>query len=216
MAYSANGWSNLRPGRRRAESVFLTTSPIASGWLRSTRVVIFSCIPIRANHSASHPSRLASGLPMVAANSGGITSFAGEANAWLAEPTAAAFAAAVRQAFQDHGARLAKVREGLATAFAHRWDCAALAYFSLYDAIHAEFRAMDTLACFPPYAWSTPATDYADAVIAASSALAQTFFRSVVRFGWQSPGSRNSISALRANGAIRNRQGREISSHFAS
>jgi hypothetical protein len=132
---------------------------------------------------------MASGLPLVAANTGGITSFAGEANAWLAEPTAVAFAAAVRQAFQDHGVRLARVREGLATAFAHRWDCAALAYFSLYDAMHAEFRGADSLACFPPYAWSTPATDYADAVIAASSVLAQTFFRAVVRFGRQSPGS---------------------------
>jgi hypothetical protein len=125
----------------------------------------------------------------VAANTGGITSFATEANAWLAEPTAVAFAAAVRMAFEDHGARLAKVREGLATAFAHRWDCAALAYFSLYDAIHSEFRAVGTLACFPPYAWSTPANLYADAVIAASSALAQTFFRAVDRFGRQNPDS---------------------------
>jgi hypothetical protein len=108
---------------------------------------------------------MASGVPLVAANTGGITSYATEANAWLAEPTEAAFADAIRQVFQDHGARLAKVREGLATAFAHRWD------FSLYDAIHAEFRAGDTLACSPAYAWSTPATLCADAVIAASSAL---------------------------------------------
>jgi alpha-1,6-mannosyltransferase len=134
---------------------------------------------------------MASGLPLVAANSGGITSFASEANAWLAEPTAAAFAGAVRQAFEDDIARLARLREGLATALAHRWDCAALAYFSLYDAIHAEFRAGDTLAHFAPYAWSTPSTSYADAVIAASSALAQTFFRTVVRFGHQSPDPEN-------------------------
>jgi glycosyltransferase involved in cell wall biosynthesis len=158
---------------------------------------------------------MASGLPLVAANSGGITSFAGEANAWLAEPTAEAFAAAVRQASLDHRTRLARVREGLTTALAHRWDCAALAYFSLYDTIHAEFRTGDTVAAFPPYAWSTPATSYADAVIGASSAMAQTFYRTVVRFGIQSPGSKP-ISPLHADGAIRNRKGREISSHFAS
>jgi hypothetical protein len=76
------------------------------------------------------------------------------------------------------------------TALAHRWDCAALAYFSLYDAIHAEFRAGDTLAGFPPHAWSTPATTYADAVIAASSAMAQTLYRAVVHFGLQSPRSK--------------------------
>jgi alpha-1,6-mannosyltransferase len=129
---------------------------------------------------------MASGLPLVGANSGGITSFASEANAWLAEPEAAAFAAAVRQALQDDAARLARVRAGLATAVDHRWDCAALAYFALYEAIHAEFWGSDALACCPPYAWSTPATNYADAVIAASSALAQTFFRAVVRFSGQS------------------------------
>src|ERR1700760_982701 len=106
---------------------------------------------------------MAAGLPLVGANRGGITSFANEANAWLAEPTAVAFAGAVREAFEDHGARLARVREGLATAFAHRWDRAALAYFSLYDAMHDEFRAGDSLAGFLPYAWSTPATLYADA-----------------------------------------------------
>jgi len=150
---------------------------------------------------------MASGLPLVAANTGGITSFATEANSWLAEPTAVAFAAAVRMAFEDHGARLAKVREGLATAFAHRWDCAALAYFSLYDAIHAEFRAGGTLACFPPYAWSTPATLYADAVIAASSALAQTFFRAVDRFGRQNSGSK--ISSRRYVKMVPSVTGRE-------
>ena len=129
---------------------------------------------------------MASGLPLVAANSGGITSFASEANAWLAEPDAAAFAAAVRQALREDATRLARVRAGLATAVEHRWDCAALAYFALYETIHAEFWGFDTPACFPPYAWSTPATNYADAVIAASSLLAQMFFRTVVRFSGQS------------------------------
>jgi alpha-1,6-mannosyltransferase len=150
---------------------------------------------------------MASGLPLVAANSGGITSFAGEANAWLAEPTPAAFADAVRQALQNHPARLARVKEGLATALAHRWDSAALGYFSLYDAIHAEFRAQDTLASFPPFAWSTPATDYADAVIAASSAMAQTFYRAVVRLGIQSPGPK--IPSLRYMQMVPSVTGRE-------
>ena len=80
-----------------------------------------------------------------------------------------------------------------AQTFYHSWNwkaallSAMLPDFSLYDAIHAEFRAVDTLDGFPPYAWSTPATLYADAVTAASSALAQTFFRAVGRFGRQDP-----------------------------
>jgi hypothetical protein len=97
-------------------------------------------------------------------------------------------------AFHTHsGGISAFYRDMLHMANQQRWDCAALAYFSLYDAMHAEFRAADSLACFPPYAWSTPATDYADAVIAASSMLAQTFFRAVVCFGRQSPGSEISL-----------------------
>ncbi len=112
-----------------------------------------------------------------------------------------------RQALQDHPARLAKVKEGPATALAHRWDSAVLAYLSLYDAIHAEFRAQGMLASFPPFAWSTPATNYADAVIAASSAMAQTFYRAVARFGIQSPGSR--IPSLRYMQMVPSVTGRE-------
>ena len=159
---------------------------------------------------------MASGLPLVAANSGGITSFANEANAWLAEPTAAAFAAAVRQAFQDHPARLARVKEGLATALAHRWDCAALAYFSLYDAIHAEFRAVDNSGVLSPlrlvYARNQLCRCSDCCILGAGPDVLPR------RGALRSPEPRleNPISALRANGAIRNRQGREISSHFAS
>jgi alpha-1,6-mannosyltransferase len=124
---------------------------------------------------------MASGLPLVGANCGGITSFASQANAWLAEPDAPAFAAAVRQALQDDTARLAKVRAGLETAAEHSWDRAALAYFALYDAIHAEFRGLDTPARYPAYAWSTPAIHASEAMITASSMLAQTLARAILR-----------------------------------
>jgi alpha-1,6-mannosyltransferase len=132
---------------------------------------------------------MASGLPLVAANSGGITSFASDANAWLAEPNAAAFALAVRQALRDEPARRAKLQAGLSTADLHKWECAAGAYFALYDAIHAEFCGQDSFARCPPYACSTQGTSFADAIIVASSLLAQTFFRAVVHFGGQSHSS---------------------------
>jgi hypothetical protein len=128
---------------------------------------------------------MASGLPLVGANSGGLTSFASDANAWLAEPEAIAFAGAVRQALQDDTARLARVQAGLATAVEHSWDSAALAYFSLYDAIHAEFWGLRTSEPCPPYARSTRATSFADAVINTSSVLAQTLFHTVVRLSNQ-------------------------------
>jgi glycosyltransferase involved in cell wall biosynthesis len=128
---------------------------------------------------------MASGLPLVGANSGGLISFANDANAWLAEPEAIAFAGAVRQALRDDTARLARVQAGLATAVEHSWDSAALAYFSLYDAIHAEFWGVRNSEPCPPYARSTRATSFADAVINTSSVLAQALFHAVVRLSNQ-------------------------------
>jgi alpha-1,6-mannosyltransferase len=124
---------------------------------------------------------MASGLPLVGANSGGITSFASEANAWLAEPEASVFAAAVQQALRDDKARIDKVRAALATAGKHSWDSAARAYFTLYDTIHAQFWGMDLPARCPAYAWSTRGTSYSDAVINASSIFAQSLCRAAVR-----------------------------------
>ncbi len=124
---------------------------------------------------------MASGLPLVAPNCGGITSFANEANAWLAEPDAPSFAAAVEHAMQNHTERLSRVQAGLATAAKHSWDRAALAYFALYDAIHAEFWGLDAPVRHPAYAWSTQAIHASEAMITASSVLAQTLARAILR-----------------------------------
>ncbi len=126
---------------------------------------------------------MASGLPLVGANCGGITSYANQTNAWLAEPEPAAFAAAVNQALENDAARLARVRAGLQTAAANSWDRAAEAYFALYEALHAEFRGQDSLRNFPPFAVSSPATNLSDVVIAVSSSMAQTFFHALMRWG---------------------------------
>jgi alpha-1,6-mannosyltransferase len=124
---------------------------------------------------------MASGLPLVAANCGGITSFACEANAWLAEPNAAAFAASIRQAMADAGARAAKVDAALATAGQNNWDSAASAYFAFYDAIHAQFWGLEPNTNCLPHAWSTFGSHYNDAVIQASSVFAQTLCRAATR-----------------------------------
>jgi alpha-1,6-mannosyltransferase len=130
---------------------------------------------------------MASGLPLVGANSGGLTSFANERNAWLAEPEPVAFARSVRQAMQQGSERLAKVQAGLVTAARHSWDSAALAYFDLYDAIHADFWGLENTAPCPPYARSTRATNFADGVINASNLFAQTLFHTAVRLSAPHP-----------------------------
>jgi alpha-1,6-mannosyltransferase len=124
---------------------------------------------------------MASGLPLVAANSGGITSFASEANAWLAEPEGSAFAAAIRNALNNDEERSERVQAGLVTAAEHRWDSAAQAYFNLYDTIYAQFWGLDSPAPCPAYAWSTRGSNYSDAVINASCFFAQSLCRAAVR-----------------------------------
>jgi alpha-1,6-mannosyltransferase len=124
---------------------------------------------------------MASGLPLVGPNCGGITSFANLSNAWLAEPEASAFAAAVRQALEEDSVRLKKVQVGLATAAERSWANTARAYFDLYDALHAEFWGSDTTERYPAYAWSTQAFHHSEALISASAVLAHTVARVMLR-----------------------------------
>src|SRR5690606_25415039 len=52
---------------------------------------------------------MASGVPTVAPNSGGILSYATNENAWLVEPTGEAFAAAIREVLENPELRASKV-----------------------------------------------------------------------------------------------------------
>ena len=126
---------------------------------------------------------MASGLPLVGANTGGITSYANQTNAWLADPEPAAFAAAVKSALGNDTDRRARVKAGLETAAAHSWDRASEAYFALYESLHSQFRGEDPVEKFPPFAVSTQATHWSDVVIAVSSSLAQTLFHTMMRVG---------------------------------
>jgi alpha-1,6-mannosyltransferase len=78
---------------------------------------------------------MASGVPVVVPDSGGVLTYATAANAWIAGPTAAAFSAAVRAALRGDAERLGAA---LATAHAFRWEDATRRYFELYDSVHAE------------------------------------------------------------------------------
>ena len=77
---------------------------------------------------------MASGVPVVVPSAGGVLEYASLKNAWLAEPTATAFAAAVRAARRGDPDRIRAARE---TAHQFRWTDVTQRYFSLYDDIHA-------------------------------------------------------------------------------
>lgn len=86
---------------------------------------------------------MASGAPVVVPAAGGVLEYATATNAFLAEPNAAAFAAAVRRAVLD-GRGIQAAAQTTVRAF--DWPRATQRYFALYDELHARrLRASNTL-----------------------------------------------------------------------
>ena len=79
---------------------------------------------------------MASGLPVVAPNSGGLLSYANSANAWLVQPTGEAFADAVQDIFDDPAARRIKIERAARTAADFDWSCTTKLFFQLYDDLY--------------------------------------------------------------------------------
>lgn len=88
---------------------------------------------------------MASGLPVVAPNAGGVLSYADQENAWLAEPNPLLFAAAIRKVFDDEDGRRKKIDAGIATSERYSWKDSTDALFAIYDKIHTLFHADRTL-----------------------------------------------------------------------
>lgn len=79
---------------------------------------------------------LASGLPLIAPASGGVTSFANAKNAILTEPTGAAFASAIRELAFNPAKRRAMVNEAVNTARQHSWGSITDQFLQLYESLH--------------------------------------------------------------------------------
>lgn len=76
---------------------------------------------------------MASGLPLVAPNAGGVLSYATAENAWLAEPNGAALADAVRDVFNDDEVKWYRIARARRTAEAYAWEKVTADFFQLYD-----------------------------------------------------------------------------------
>jgi phosphatidylinositol alpha 1,6-mannosyltransferase len=83
---------------------------------------------------------MASGVPTVAPNSGGILSYATNENAWLVEPNAEAFAATVREVINEPTKTAAKVERALETARANTREISTDRLFQTYDRIYEDFQ----------------------------------------------------------------------------
>ena len=83
---------------------------------------------------------MASGLALVAPHTGGVRHYADDSNAWLAEPTAKAFARAVRETRENPATRRVRQCGARATAERFDWDKVTAGYFELYDELYALVR----------------------------------------------------------------------------
>lgn len=86
---------------------------------------------------------MASGLPLVAPNSGGVMTYASSENAWIAEPTGAAFAAAIVNALDDAETRHRKRAAALATAENFRWEVVADRFLHLLQEMGKTIHSSD-------------------------------------------------------------------------
>jgi alpha-1,6-mannosyltransferase len=84
---------------------------------------------------------MCSELPVVAPSQGGVMSYCGAQNSWLAEPDGPSFAASVRASFDDQATRAARVTEARRTALAHDWREIAGRFFDTYDGFYRRHRA---------------------------------------------------------------------------
>jgi alpha-1,6-mannosyltransferase len=75
---------------------------------------------------------MASGLPIVVPNEGGVLAYANDENAWTVPPTVNAFAGAVANAARDERAREEKTCRALRTAERYRWENVAGEFLDLY------------------------------------------------------------------------------------
>ncbi len=99
---------------------------------------------------------MASGLAVVAPDSGGVTSYAHEGNAWLTAASAECFARAIGAMRADEKARARKVAEARRTAEAHSWANVTARYLQLYRELHAVTVGEDVAETIAARSYSTP------------------------------------------------------------
>lgn len=99
---------------------------------------------------------MASGTPVVAPDTGGVTAYAHRGNAWLAQTSAKAFAGAVRAALSNPAETSRRVQAARRTAEEHSWPRVAAQFLALYQELHAISTGVKQEPALPPAFASTP------------------------------------------------------------
>jgi alpha-1,6-mannosyltransferase len=123
---------------------------------------------------------MASGIPLVAPDEGGITSFATTDNAFLVHAGPDEFFSAVIEAL-DGSLAAPRVAAALKTAQDFRWDLATDSYLGLYEMLHQVFRGEREQDENSPYFLSTKATKSEGALISTAAWIASKMFRGVAQ-----------------------------------
>lgn len=119
---------------------------------------------------------MASGLPLIAPNSGGITSYANVDNAWVVAPTTEHFAAAVHEALSNGPLRAARIKAALETARQYEWSRVASSFLDLYGELHRA--ALNPSQALPsPLFYSTPVAGRGSRLMRTVSATAVRLFK---------------------------------------
>jgi len=124
---------------------------------------------------------MASGLPLVAPNSGGVTEYGDSTNSALVDPTAESFAYAAIRLLRDPHLYDCKSEGAVATAARFAWDNVANSYLDLYEKIHEATSGTISLAEAGPLYTSQPPSKVAGGLNRSIASFAQAVFRAYVR-----------------------------------
>jgi glycosyltransferase involved in cell wall biosynthesis len=119
---------------------------------------------------------MASGLPLVAPDRGGVTSYADSNTAWVAESNTEHFVAAIQELLLDHGERARRASNALRRAAEFSWEKRAASFLDLYAELHKA--ALNDSTVLPASAVSsTPARGFRLALARGVSQTAEKTFR---------------------------------------
>jgi glycosyltransferase involved in cell wall biosynthesis len=84
---------------------------------------------------------MASGVPVVAPNSGGILSYATDENIWMREPSGETFADAIREIIEHPDKTESKIKNALQTARNNTWEVSTDRLLATYDKMYEDFQS---------------------------------------------------------------------------